>query len=367
MNTPQLASKEKAIKKKNSEFELLRFLFAFLIMSHHFGTWAGYEGLTIFKYGNIGVEFFFILSGLLMAKSAFKTVSKNAVDVNNIGTLTFQYLISKIKVFLPYLIIAILLPITTFILLDGLTATLLEDIVDQLPNYFLLMESGIWVDNRLIVGVTWYLSSMIIAMLILYPLLIYRFNLSKYVLFPLIFLFSIGYLVETDSILSTLGWTGFAVGGLLRGIGEIALGTCCFFIAESFKQYKITIATKIILPLIKIGCIITVLLFAADVFDSVHDYTMLIPISILCVIIQSEQGPRIPDGVKPCMYIGALSLPLFLFHGPFSALLTVFMRVDTAWFAMSTAIIFSMFVMAIVKICSAKGINIFNLLIKHDN
>ena len=51
--------------KRNGELDALRFVFMTMIVLLHFGTGT-------FPFGNIGVEFFFTLSGLLMARHAEK-------------------------------------------------------------------------------------------------------------------------------------------------------------------------------------------------------------------------------------------------------------------------------------------------------
>ena len=62
---------EKKQYKKNGELELLRFLFAIMILFYHTRKICPIDS-GIFKHGYFGVEFFFILSGALMAKSIYK-------------------------------------------------------------------------------------------------------------------------------------------------------------------------------------------------------------------------------------------------------------------------------------------------------
>ena len=61
---------------RNGAVELLRFLFACCIAIYHaapfFAVDLSYKGFKFFCNGAVGVEFFLVLSGFLMAKSAYK-------------------------------------------------------------------------------------------------------------------------------------------------------------------------------------------------------------------------------------------------------------------------------------------------------
>lgn len=57
--------------KRNGKIELLRFLFAVIIVLHHSRQLLGDEN-CLFLGGSLGVEFFFIVSGYLMMSSIEK-------------------------------------------------------------------------------------------------------------------------------------------------------------------------------------------------------------------------------------------------------------------------------------------------------
>lgn len=59
------------MKKRNGSIELYRFLFALVIMVRHIKPLFVSNGYNrLFGRGALGVEFFFIVSGYLMAKNA---------------------------------------------------------------------------------------------------------------------------------------------------------------------------------------------------------------------------------------------------------------------------------------------------------
>ena len=57
--------------KRNGEIDAFRFVFAIVIFLFHFGVFLQNSALkNVFKFGNIGVEFFFLVSGYLLAARA---------------------------------------------------------------------------------------------------------------------------------------------------------------------------------------------------------------------------------------------------------------------------------------------------------
>ena len=57
--------------KRNGAIDLLKFLFSLMIVIYHGRLFANAEN-PLFRAGKIGVEFFFIVSGYLMAAKAEK-------------------------------------------------------------------------------------------------------------------------------------------------------------------------------------------------------------------------------------------------------------------------------------------------------
>lgn len=73
---------------KNNTIEFLRFAFCIAILVFHIGKYLFGEPelghgihLALFPHGSLGVEFFFILSGLLMAASIKKEINKKTIIV----------------------------------------------------------------------------------------------------------------------------------------------------------------------------------------------------------------------------------------------------------------------------------------------
>ncbi len=56
--------------QRNGEIDIFRFVFATIIVFMHFGL--GFPKINLFPSGRIGVEFYFIVTGYLMAYSSEK-------------------------------------------------------------------------------------------------------------------------------------------------------------------------------------------------------------------------------------------------------------------------------------------------------
>ena len=76
------------LKKRNGEIDVLRFVFSIFIVLYHFGD---VFKVDIARFGFIGVEFFFVVSGVLMARTAKLKKEKYVTFISK-----------KIKSFYPY-------------------------------------------------------------------------------------------------------------------------------------------------------------------------------------------------------------------------------------------------------------------------
>ena len=95
---------------KNAVIEFMRFLFASAVVVFHsqldlwkkgkvLGTLAGHK-LILFRNGYIGVEFFFIVSGFLMARSVYRLINKETQYT--LGEETGIFIWKKMKALFPY-------------------------------------------------------------------------------------------------------------------------------------------------------------------------------------------------------------------------------------------------------------------------
>ena len=159
------------MKQRNATIELMRFLFASSIIFFHIaGTlwdrklilFSGEEfKLTLFRNGYIGVEFFFLVSGFLMAKSIYRRQSQACIgklQPEPVGVETIRFLWGKVKALWPYYLPACAIGWLLFLL----TKENLHPgwFVPYLPSLFFLQETGL--SDASFTGLpSWYISSML--------------------------------------------------------------------------------------------------------------------------------------------------------------------------------------------------------------
>lgn len=304
-------------KKRNGEIDLLRFFFAVIIVFFHY-----YEKfhVGIFHNGPIAVEFFFIVSGFLMARNAKRT----APAIQNSGELvntTWKYIIKKISIFYPYFIASILLQfiLRTIFIQHTSLKTILIKWFSSIPNFTLAFMAVDGDSTGLYVGNTWYLSAMIIAMFILYPILLNNYQRASKWLFPLISIFGFGYMyMKNGSITEWAGWTGFCSIGIIRAVTEIAFGVSLFELVECWQEkvpaQSTSKRTKIFFTVVKWLCYFATFLYAFGFGDKKLNLYAMLFCAVGILLSFSPFSFSIP-GNKLTQYLGKISLPIFIFHG----------------------------------------------------
>lgn len=224
--------------KKNGKIEILRFLFCISVLMFH----AGYDALgtdsyinqyfNFFSKGRTGVEFFFIVSGFLAAKSAFK----NRTAVGSTGNKTFNFILNKIKTILPYHIFAL---VPTFIILYFNSENFIIEFANRFPGVFFLQRTGM--NNHDLISVEWYICSMLIALSIIYPFLLKYFDFTTLVVSPVLSSLLIGYLVKTYGAMpSSYSFGKYTYACNIRGFALVLLGCFCYAVCEKIKAANLT-------------------------------------------------------------------------------------------------------------------------------
>ena len=295
-----------------SELELMRFIAASAIMCLHFGF--------LFNKGWIFVEFFFILTGLLMAHSAQRLLTEK--EKFTIGTETKNFIIKKIRPLLPYLIIGYFMMIIVYFIRPN-TEFAVDDFLNQIPGYLLLMDVGFDVESPMMLGTVWYISAMIIGLLIIYPIYLRCGKDNAWIVMLLTFIFLIALIINNYTRLEVWRqWQGFTSWGLLRGIGEMALGAFCYDICVRLKSVKTTICGRLSITLIKFALVAIVLMWSCSFFTGTKDFVIMFLIAMFIITMYAEKGFYVPRGNRICQYLGTLSIPVYLFHRPIQRAIT---------------------------------------------
>ncbi|MCI8455416.1 MAG: hypothetical protein HFE84_12515 [Lachnospiraceae bacterium] len=205
---------------KNLVIDFWRLIFSLIIMLYHTVYFKEYYGyFPIFRNGYIGVEFFCIVSGFLMVKSSYKIDLHSALT----GKETIRFLLRKIRSILSYWFFVSLLCLGIRLLEVKNIYMAIEQIAFSIWNFLFLQKSGL--APFALINVGWYVSSMLMCMLILYPLCIRNRDIFINILCPAVSIciysfFSLRYkhiAIGTD-------WYGCINSGTLRVCGGLCLG-----------------------------------------------------------------------------------------------------------------------------------------------
>ena len=208
-------------------------------------------------------------------------------------------------------------------------------------------------DNALlhVVGGSWFLSALLIASLLIYPLLYAKRNLFVNVIAPIVFVLTLGYFAINYEHLSFIDNEG-----ILRAICEMCLGIISYNIYDKFKHINCTIFLQAILTVVELGCYISVIAYYWNHSHSQYDFIAILLLAIGITISYSAKSLThyIFKG-SFFNYLGKLSLGIYVTHLMWIRLL--------GWYNMPLGKFGDIFLVLILSITSASfGLALIDLL-----
>lgn len=292
---------------RNGKIDLFRFLFSVAIAIFHFNCSVKYPN-EIFSKAYIAVEFFFLVSGYLMAKSISKLDKQNNIDVVK-ESLTFMK--NKYLSFFPYHIFIVVITVAAWIPYFNLSLTdWAVKVANAIPAFLLLQMFGFNSADWLFPE--WYLSAMIIVMFILTPVMIKYRRIYSYYIAPVVSLIAISIVFKyKDTLDVTTAWNGFVCLGLLRAFGEISLGFTIYAVAESGIIEKFN---KYFLLLTELICYICIFIYMNKTLNPSIEISILFLFIIAVTISFSPKASCRFLNNKVIYFLGKISLPIYLCH-----------------------------------------------------
>ena len=350
-------NKQSFKKQKNGSVEFLRFLFTSIIIFFHINLdlWDQKKVLavirdipvTFFNHGNIGVEFFFLVTGWLMAKSIYsryiqtKTTSyaggtgnmRSAGKTGNTGnegiaggngiedyadgtvtglfSETINFVTHKARAIFPYYLLACALTPLVRVMTDRMLT--FSYFLNRLPSLFFLQRVGI---GKPFIGCTWYLSSMLIALVAAYPLC--RRFYKAYTLFiaPVLCAVLLGaIIVLTGSLGDIDDWFFFTYKTNIRAFAEISMGATAFEISRRMQGRVYPTAARILLSLTALTCLSLSIAYMCSAMEGRLGIGVFYLLFVLVVIAFSGEGILCHAGCfsHPLFsYLGRISLPMYV-------------------------------------------------------
>ncbi len=302
--------------KRLGEVEFLRFVFALIVAIHHSRFLVG-DSNCYFLKGSFAVEFFFLLSGYLLMQS----IEKMSPTVGNLGEETFSFISKKYKSLYPAVLIAWLIALVAgfFLVNDTPIQTLF---IDSVWEASLLQMSGLKIGLSLNAS-TWYLSSMLLCMIVLFPLIRRYKQTAVKLIIPVCSILILGWMCrEYTHPRNPTAWTGFTFRGNLRAFAEIGLGTSCYLISKKLSEFNFNRFARVFLTLIKWFFYSAVILYMYFPGSVKNDFFF---IAVLMIAISLTFSKQCIDcnlyNNKLVYFLGKYSLYLFLGHKYWSFML----------------------------------------------
>lgn len=316
---------EKTQTVRNGKIEFLRFIFSIIIVIHHSRYIFGDKN-CLFLGGSLAVEFFFLVSGYLMMATIEK-IRANKPEVSGLGQETFGFICKKVKAVYPDLLIAWVIAIV--FAAYATKGSVVKLGVDSFFEAMLVKMGGLPATS--INGVTWYISSMLLCMAVLYPLIRKFPDMLKYVVLPLLVILSMGYLAgEFGTPRNPTLWIGFTMKGNIRALAEISLGAVIYHLVKEFQKMQLSWFGKLMVTLVEWAAYVIVIRYMYNEKATERDYFFIVVMAVAVLLSFSHQGidAKIFDN-RFVGWLGKWSLPLYLGHTYYSYHLNKVLPEDT--------------------------------------
>ena len=266
---------------KINKIELLRFIFSLMVVFCHAHVFLQGDD-PLFKSGSLAVEFFFILSGFLMMQSIEKKMVVE-VNVQYLGKETRNFILKKIKGVYPEALIAYVIGFLVVSYSSSLT------IVEMVKKFMLTFYEIVFVNFfglgsvgfQAVNYATWYISSMLLCMVILYPLIRKWPDVMLNIVIPMTMLFAFGYLFRNYPHPRTPGlWIGAIFKGNIRGWANLCAGILSYYICKSIKKVRYNRLSRFFLTIIECGVYLFYIRYMYDQKASSLDFFFSFILSI---------------------------------------------------------------------------------------
>jgi len=275
----------RAIKTRNQSIDIARVIFYTLIIFGHSKNLIQ-PTESDFKFvptAFLGVEFFFMVSGFLMAKKVLGSNQK--IDSNT----TFSFIKNKFVSLLPYYAPAFILSFVLYHVSGSSLKQVFNHACLSVLSFFQFDIFGF--DAYQTLAVTWYLSAMFASMLFLYPLLCKYGNRVCTIIAPAICLFLYGWMAkEYGNLCHNWDWTGFVNVGILRGFCGVSAGCICYSLSTALKAKTLNAIKRIFLTVVEFFIYIYIIASMFIRYPSKYDFITVFCIGVFVVLSFSEQS-----------------------------------------------------------------------------
>ena len=306
----------KSSKPRNNIIEFGRFVYSLLVLGYHIQFSYSDEKIDVFENGALAVEYYFLLSGYFLSRSLEKLCKD---EKNNLFKKTYYFMKNKITALLNVHILSIIAIIIIIASCDR--KNFVKKFLPGIPSIFLVHMIIVWTGdfNKALIVPEWYLSSMLICMLFMVPIFLLLTKKLKGIYSTLI-LTGIIALIAIITGLSTKWAFNENILYDIRAWGEMCIGMLSYYLSVYLKTKKCGNVLSLLLKIIEIiGYGLPVILGIVPISKDYQAYLMIV--TMVCIFVAvtftfAEKGNIIKNNKVNSLfgYLGAISLPIYLFH-----------------------------------------------------
>ena len=186
----------------------------------------------------------------------------------------------------------------------------------------LIKSTGLYIGS--VNGVVWYISSMLLIMAVLYPLIRKYKDIMIHIILPIGALLAFGYLCqEAGTLRKPDQWMGWFTRGNPRAFAEIAIGAVCYPISQKLMNTPLTKKGKWLCTAIEWSIYLLIILFMQFGTSSKRDYFYVLFLAVAVTVTFSGQTIDANwYNNRFCYWLGKFSLSIYLAHAAWCKLIS---------------------------------------------
>lgn len=306
----------RTLTKRVSAIDWIKFVLAGWIVCLHYGelvapiTWGGH---VLFSGSYLAVEGFFLISGFLFMRSVYGFEAKGRFP--SCPRVVFHRYMGIAYWLIPAVIL------DAAIVATGVEYLSLDEVLSNIPRLLFevvpLQMAGFSAWN--VTGVSWYISSLLLGVLLFYPLAKRNPRVFALEICPIIAVVAYGLLYHlTGKLCNPAEWLYDCIRkGLLRGLADMAVGCFLYECVRRTKDEVVSIARRILYTVaaaIAAGACALIMLFTtASFYDFVF---VLFAFAFLYLALGQKTVFALFLNHEWTKHVGTVSTVVFLVHFP---------------------------------------------------
>ena len=305
-------------KQRNNIIELGRFVYSLLVVGYHIQLSYDEEDKSVdpFECGALAVEYYFFLSGYFFARSLEKLSLDNKMSFIK---KYYTFMKNKIKALLTVHFIAIIAILIIIACCDK--KNFVNKLLPGITSIFLVQMAVVYHGNfeKALIVPEWYLSSMIICMLIMVPIFLAFRKLMKGVFVVLILLGVLAIFAVIFILITNMKLKPNMVFDM-RAWGEMNLSMFSYYLSLYIEKQTYSNGINILLKIVEIVAYCTPVILGI-IPISANNEPICMSITGACAFVAifitfSKKGNIIKSEKANYIfgYLGSISLPIYIFH-----------------------------------------------------